>query len=118
MLIAKNRCNKSEDSLEEAKEDYERNKENNRRDYDDNRRDEEYRRRDEEYRQREEDMKAMFMRMMGGYDFNNMGQPQGAYMGAQQGIGAEEIRGIVSETVTALLPGMQQARPEQASVND
>ncbi len=118
MLIAKNRCNKSEDSLEEAKEDYERNKENNRRDYDDNRRDEEYRRRDEEYRQREEDMKAMFMRMMGGYDFNNMGQPQGAYMGAQQGIGAEEIRGIVSETVTALLPGMQQALPQQASVND
>ena len=64
-------------------------------------------------------MKSMFMRMMGGnFDGINMGQPQGAYAGVQQGIGAEEIRGIVSETVTALLPGMQQAIPQQASVNE
>ena len=132
MILEKNRYNKAVFAYEEAKDDFERHRETNRREYDDNRReeeyrrreeddrrrDEEYRRRDEEYRQREEDMKAMFMRMMGGYDFNNMGQPQGAYMGMQQGIGAEEIRGIVSETVTALLPGMQQALPQQASVND
>ena len=33
-----------------------------------------------EYRRRDEDMKAMLMRMMGGgFDFNNMGQPQGAH---------------------------------------
>jgi hypothetical protein len=132
MILEKNRYNKAIFAYEEAKDDFERHRETNRREYDDNRReeeyrrreeddrrrDEEYRRRDEEYRQREEDMKAMFMRMMGGYDFNNMGQPQGAYAGMQQGIGAEEIRGIVSETVTALLPGMQQALPQQASVND
>ncbi len=125
MILEKNRYNKAIFAYEEAKDDFERHRETNRREYDDNRREEEYRRReeddrrrDEEYRRREEDMKAMLMRMMGGYDFNNMGQPQGAYMGAQQGIGAEEIRGIVSETVTALLPGMQQALPQQASVND
>ncbi|MDE6362583.1 MAG: hypothetical protein K2L53_06345, partial [Clostridia bacterium] len=36
----------------------------------------------------------------------------------QQGLGADEIRGIVSETMTALLPGMQQLLPQQASSND
>ncbi len=133
MILEKNRYNKAVFAYEEAKDDFERHRETNRRDYDDNRRDEEakrreedyrrfeeeYRRRDEEYRKREEDMKAMLMRMMGGnFEGMNMGQPQGAYMGMQQGIGAEEIRGIVSETVTALLPGMQQALPQQASNND
>ena len=133
MILEKNRYNKAVFAYEEAKDDFERHRETNRRDYDDNRRDEEakrreedyrrfeeeYRRRDEEYRKREEDMKAMLMRMMGGnFEGMNMGQPQGAYTGMQQGIGAEEIRGIVSETVTALLPGMQQALPQQASNND
>ena len=126
MILTKVKLNKAQEEMEEARYDYERHKETNRREYDDNRREEEYRRReeddrrrDEEYRRREEDMKAMLMRMMGGnFEGMNMGQPQGAYMGMQQGIGAEEIRGIVSETVTALLPGMQQALPQQASNND
>ncbi len=133
MILTKVKLNKAQEEMEEARYDYERHKESDRREYDDNRREEEYRRRDEddrrreeeyrrrdeEYRKREEDMKAMFMRMMGGnFDGMNMGQPQGAYAGMQQGIGAEEIRGIVSETVTALLPGMQQALPQQASVNE
>ena len=124
MLIAKGRFHKAEDDLEEAKERSLHNRENSRRDYEDNRRsederrrEEEYRRRDEEYRQREEDMKAMFMRMMGGYDGMNMGpNMQGAYAG--NAIGSEDIRGIVSDTVTALLPGMQQMLPQQASVSD
>ena len=56
----------------------------------------------EEYAKHREEM--MFMRMNGG---NNGGQGQGfAY--AQPSLGAEEIRGIVSETMTAMLPGMQQ----------
>ena len=42
--------------------------------------------------------------------------PQGAFV--QQGLGAEEMRGLISETVTALLPGMQQMLPQQASNND
>ncbi|MDE7215957.1 MAG: hypothetical protein K2O08_04025, partial [Clostridia bacterium] len=68
---------------------------------------------DEYERKKEEDMKMMYMRMMGAG--NNQSQ---GYAYAQQGIGTEEIRGIVSETMTALLPGMQQMLPQQASVND
>ena len=60
---------------------------------------------------KQDEMKAMLMRMMGG---NNGGQ--GGY--AQQGLGAEEMRGLISETVTAMLPGMQQMLPQQASAND
>ena len=66
----------------------------------------------EEYAKHREEM--MFMRMNGG---NNGGQGQGfAY--AQPSLGADEIRGIVSETMTAMLPGMQQMLPQQASNND
>ena len=60
---------------------------------------------------KQDEMKAMLMRMMGG---NNGGQ--GGYV--QQGLGAEEMRGLISETVTAMLPGMQQMLPQQASAND
>ena len=42
---------------------------------------------------------------------------QGGYA-FQQGLGAEEIRGIVSDTMMAMLPGVQQALPQQASSND
>ena len=55
----------------------------------------------------------MLMSMMGG---NAGGQAQGAFAG--NGIGYEEMRGLISETVTALLPGVQQALPQQASSND
>ena len=57
--------------------------------------------------------KMMFMRMMNGQGANGA---QGAYMGAQS-IGVEEMRGLINETVTALLPGMQQMLPQQASDN-
>ncbi len=65
----------------------------------------------------------MLMSMFGGNGANaggNMGQgmPQGGYMGGGYGIGVEEMRGLISETVTALLPGVQQALPQQASVNE
>ncbi len=131
MLIAKSRNNRAEDELEEAKERSIHNRENSRRDYDDNRREEEYRRRDEddrrreeeyrrrdeEYRQRDEDLKSLLVSMMGG-NYDGLGRNmQGTYAG-NNGVGMEDIRGIVSETVTALLPGMQQALPQQASVNE
>ncbi len=58
---------------------------------------------------KQDEMKAMLMRMMGG-------SGQGGYV--QQGLGAEEMRGLISETVTAMLPGMQQMLPQQASTND
>ncbi|MDE7191490.1 MAG: hypothetical protein K2O35_03395, partial [Clostridia bacterium] len=120
MLIAKSRCRKAEDDLEYAKEEFER----NRYDLEDRRRQEENMRRDEEYRRRDEDMQMMFMRMFGGAQGGNMngvnmeGMPQGGYAGVQRGIAAEDIRGIISDTVTALLPGMQQLLPQQASVSD
>ncbi|MDE7191088.1 MAG: hypothetical protein K2O35_01240, partial [Clostridia bacterium] len=102
MLIAKSRCRKAEDDLSYAKEDFEHNKA------------------EAEARQRDENMRMMLMSMMGGNAGANMGQgmAQGGYMGGGYGIGAEEIRGIISDTVTALLPGMQQMLPQQASTND
>ena len=93
MILEKNRYNKALISFEEAKDEYERN------------------RADIEAKRRDENMQMMFMHMMGG---NNGGQ--GGYV--QQGLGAEEMRGLISETVTALLPGMQQMLPQQASAND
>ncbi|MDE6276185.1 MAG: InlB B-repeat-containing protein [Clostridia bacterium] len=96
MLIAKGRCRKAEDGLAFAREDYEHNKV------------------DQEARQRDENMRMMLMSIMGGQG-GNMGQ--GGYMGGY-GIGVEEMRGLISETVTALLPGVQQALPQQASSND
>ena len=58
---------------------------------------------------KEEEMRMMFMGMMGG-------SGQGGFV--QQGMGAEEMRGLINETVTALLPGMQQMLPQQATAND
>ncbi|MDE5755479.1 MAG: hypothetical protein K2I23_00075 [Clostridia bacterium] len=110
MLIAKSRCNKAEENYEDCLEEYKRNEKNS----DERRREDEYRRSREDDK---ENMRMMFMSMMGG-QAGNMGQgmPQGGYMGG--GYGIEDIRGIISETVTALLPGMQQMLPQQASSND
>ncbi|MDE6275424.1 MAG: hypothetical protein K2M75_02670 [Clostridia bacterium] len=118
MLIAKSIFGKSQDMLQEAREDYNRNERSSderRREDEYSRRDDEYRRRyEEESRRREEDMKMMFMNMLGG----SQGMPQGGVAYQQQGIGAEDIRGIISDTVSALLPGVQQLLPQQASTND
>ena len=55
----------------------------------------------------------MFMRMMGGANgAQNMG------MNYQSGIGMEDVRNMITETVSALLPGVQQMLPQQASVNE
>ncbi|MDE5756948.1 MAG: hypothetical protein K2I23_07655, partial [Clostridia bacterium] len=114
MLIAKSRCNKAEENYEEAIEERNRNKA----DLDDRRREEEYSRRDKEARRRDEDMRMMFMSMMGGNGNMGQGMPQGGFAFAQPGISMEDMRGLISETVTALLPGVQQALPQQASTND
>ncbi|MDE6758454.1 MAG: InlB B-repeat-containing protein [Clostridia bacterium] len=98
MLISQKRRNSAEEQLDEAKEEFERNQ------------------RDIDTKRRDEDMKMMFMHMMGG-NANGNGQ-QGGYAYAGQGLGADEIRGIVSETMTAMLPNFQQYLPQQASNND
>ncbi|MDE6372433.1 MAG: hypothetical protein K2L61_02705, partial [Clostridia bacterium] len=129
MLIAKSRCNKAEEEYEDKLEEYNRNQrdlDERRREAEYSRRDDEYRRhreednmrRDEEYRRRDEDMQMMLMRMFGGNMGGAEGAPQGAYVGMQRGIAPEEMRAIISDTVTALLPGMQQLLPQQASTND
>ncbi|MDE6472257.1 MAG: hypothetical protein K2L52_04450, partial [Clostridia bacterium] len=102
MIIAKKRCNSAEEEYEERFEEYNRNKA-----------DFENRKRAEE----KEDMKMMFMSMMGGNAGAGQGGPQGAYMGGY-GLGVEEMRGLISETVTAMLPGVQQLLPQQASLNN
>ncbi|MDE6472117.1 MAG: hypothetical protein K2L52_03735, partial [Clostridia bacterium] len=102
MLIAKSKFNKSLIYAEGLREEYERNKEEIAE-----------RKREEE----KENMRMMLMGMMGGNAGGGQGGPQGAYMGGY-GLGAEEIRGIVSETMTAMLPGVQQLLPQQASTND
>jgi len=109
MILTKAKLNKAQEELDEARYDYERHKETNRREYDENRRSDEL-----------QDMKAMFMQMMGAANLDGMNMGQGTQQGAyvQQGIGVEDMRGLISETVTALLPGMQQAIPQQASTND
>ncbi|MDE5990039.1 MAG: hypothetical protein K2H36_00465, partial [Clostridia bacterium] len=94
MLLEKRTYSKAEEELDEAKEEYAQKK--------------------------EEDMKMMFMHMMGGNagGMNGNGQ-QGGYAYAQQPmLGAEEMRGMISEVVTALLPGVQQMLPQQASTNN
>ncbi|MDE6472543.1 MAG: hypothetical protein K2L52_05905, partial [Clostridia bacterium] len=115
MLIAKNKCVKAEDNLAYAKEDFARNQA-----------DVENRRREEEARQRDENMRMMLMSMFGGAQNTNMGpnvadgqnaQGGGAYT-IRQGIGIDEMRGLISETVTAMLPGVQQMLPQQASRSD
>ncbi|MDE7070545.1 MAG: hypothetical protein K2O86_01050, partial [Clostridia bacterium] len=100
MLISKKRCNDAEEEYEERKEEYDRNKA----DFDE--------------RKRDENMQMMFMRMMGAQGANmGAGGGQGGYT-VQQGIGVDEMRGLISETVTAMLPGVQQMLPQQASTND
>ncbi|MDE6471885.1 MAG: hypothetical protein K2L52_02535, partial [Clostridia bacterium] len=106
MLIAKSKFNKSLIYAEGLREEYERNKEEIAE-----------RKREEEARKRDESMQMMLMSMMGGNAGGGNGGPQGGYMGGY-GLGAEEIRGIVSETMTAMLPGVQQMLPQQASTND
>ncbi|MDE7071064.1 MAG: hypothetical protein K2O86_03725, partial [Clostridia bacterium] len=107
MLIAKSKFNKSLVYAEGLREEYERNKEEIAE-----------RKREEEARKRDESMQMMLMSMMGGNAGNGQGGPQGAYVGGGYGLGAEEIRGIVSDTMTAMLPGVQQMLPQQASVNN
>ncbi|MDE5756376.1 MAG: hypothetical protein K2I23_04730 [Clostridia bacterium] len=95
MLIAKSRCNKAEEEYEESLEEYQRNKA------------------DLDERKRDESMRMMLMGMMGG----NGGQQGFAYAG-QPPFGLEDMRGMINEAVTAMLPGVQQAIPQQASGND
>ncbi|MDE6757707.1 MAG: hypothetical protein K2J89_00345, partial [Clostridia bacterium] len=107
MILEKIMLNRAEEEFEDAKEEYERNRE----ELAERKKSEER----EDAKRRDEEMKMMFMHMMGG---NTNGGQQGEFAYAGQGLGADEIRGIVSETMTAMLPNFQQYLPQQASTND
>ena len=42
----------------------------------------------------------------------------GQYAFAQQSVGAEEMRGMINDAVSAMLPSVQNYLPQQASTND
>ncbi|MDE6274971.1 MAG: hypothetical protein K2M75_00310 [Clostridia bacterium] len=95
MIIAKIRCNKAEEEYEEQLDEYNRNKT------------------DAEARQRDESMRMILMGMMGG---NANGGQGFAYGG--QGVSADEMRLMINDAVTNMLPNVQQYLPQQASSND
>ncbi|MDE6276454.1 MAG: hypothetical protein K2M75_07980, partial [Clostridia bacterium] len=103
MLIEKHMKAKVEEDFEDAKDEYERNQKEEEK---------------QEAKRQNDEMRMMFMGMMGGQSNGGGSAPQGGFAYAQQGLGADDIRGIVSETMTAMLPGMQQMLPQQASYND
>ncbi|MDE7328123.1 MAG: hypothetical protein K2N57_00005, partial [Clostridia bacterium] len=112
MLLEKRGYKKAEEELEDAKEDYARNKE----EYD-------YRRKEDNNNRRDEDLKMMFMSMFGGMNGANGnagGNPQFSGMGGGTNItiDAEHIKGLITETVAAIMPTMQAMLPQQASSND
>ncbi|MDE6758039.1 MAG: hypothetical protein K2J89_02015, partial [Clostridia bacterium] len=102
MLLEKRGYKKSQRELEDAKEEFIRNQE------------------EAKERRRDEEMKMMLMHLMGGNANGGMNGnvQQGGYVYAGQGLGAEEMKGMITEVVTALLPGVQQMLPQQASAND
>ncbi|MDE6757902.1 MAG: hypothetical protein K2J89_01325, partial [Clostridia bacterium] len=109
MLLEKRGFKQSQKELEEAREEFERNQ-----------KDIDYRKRESDNQRRDEDLKMILMSMLGGQtNMNNGGgQQQGGYAYAQQGVSADEMRLMINEAVTALLPNTQQYLPQQASTND
>ena len=95
MIIQKSRCNKAQDYLDEAKEEFEKN----------------------EKKARDEEMRMMFMHM--GSNGGGVAHDT-SYITPQTSItvDAESIKGLITETVAALLPGVQQLLPQTASSND
>ncbi|MDE7216115.1 MAG: hypothetical protein K2O08_04845, partial [Clostridia bacterium] len=67
----------------------------------------------EEYARNREEM--LYMRMSGN---NGNMQGQGYAYAQQPAIGIEDMRGMINEAVSAMLPNVQQYLPQQASVNE
>ncbi|MDE6188985.1 MAG: hypothetical protein K2G37_01695, partial [Clostridia bacterium] len=110
MLLEKSLLNKAKDELEDAKEDYDRNKEEYA-----------YRRREDDNNRRDEDLKMILMSLLGGQQNNangNSSVPPQYATATQPAVGVEDMKLLVSETVAALLPSVQQLLPQQASSND
>ncbi|MDE6758566.1 MAG: hypothetical protein K2J89_04735, partial [Clostridia bacterium] len=89
MLLEKRGYKKSQRILEDAKDEYARNRE-----------------------------EMMYMRIMGGNANVGGAVGQQSYAYAQPAIGIEDMRGMINEAVSAMLPNVQQYLPQQASTND
>ncbi|MBD5101060.1 MAG: hypothetical protein HDT29_07455, partial [Clostridiales bacterium] len=109
MLVAKSKYKKSNVEVEDAKDEFERNQ----KDFDN-------RRRVDENQHRDEQLQMMLMGMMGGNANSGGGGAQQGFAYAQPmiGLGADDIRGIVAETMNNMLPNVTQYLPQQASTND
>ncbi|MDE6614272.1 MAG: hypothetical protein K2K24_02065, partial [Clostridia bacterium] len=104
MLLQKRMYNKALDEMDDAKDEFERNQ----KDFDNRRRVDENQRRDEQ-------MQMMLMGMLGG---NANGQGGQGFAYVPQGLGADDIRGIVADTMNNMLPNVQQYLPQEASHNE
>ncbi len=110
MLIEKRGYKKSLRNLDEAKDEFERNQ-----------RDIDNRKRETDSQRRDEDLKMILMSMLGGNAGNmqsGQGQPQGYAYNGQSAVGMEEMRCMINDAVSAMLPNVQQYLPQQASNND
>ncbi|MBD5086711.1 MAG: hypothetical protein HDT32_05105, partial [Clostridiales bacterium] len=105
MLVAKSKCKKSDEELEDAKDEFERNQ----KDFDN-------RRRVDENQHRDEQLQMMLMGMLGGGNGQN-GSGQ-SFVYQQPGLGADDIRGIVADTMSNMLPNVTQYLPQEASHSD
>ena len=99
-IVERLMCNKAINDFDEAKDEYESRKDQAK---------------IEETHRREEEMKMMILSMLGG-----KGGAQGTQdiTYAQQAISTDEMRLILKEAVSAMLPGMPQYLPQQASENE
>ncbi|MDE5549581.1 MAG: hypothetical protein K2J13_04955, partial [Clostridia bacterium] len=93
MILEKGGFKKSQRSLEDAKDEYAKNQ------------------KDAESKQ----MQMMLMGMLGG---NANGQGGQGFVYQQPSLGADDIRGIVADTMTNMLPNVTQYLPQEASHND
>ena len=98
MLLEKNVYKKSQRYLDDAKEEYAKNE------------------KDAENKRRDEQMQMMLMGMLGGVNGQNGGGQSFVYQ--QPGLGADDIRGIVADTMSNMLPNVTQYLPQEASHSD
>ncbi|MDE5548833.1 MAG: hypothetical protein K2J13_01125, partial [Clostridia bacterium] len=106
MLVAKNKYKTSNVEVEDAKDEYERNQ----KEFDNRKRTDENQRRDEQ-------LQMMLMGMLGG-NSNGNGNGGQSFVYQQPSLGADDIRGIVADTMNNMLPNVTQYLPQEASYND
>ncbi|MBD5099948.1 MAG: hypothetical protein HDT29_01415 [Clostridiales bacterium] len=99
MLIAKKKYKKSNEELDDAKDEFER------------------KQKEAEGKRHDEQLQMMLMGMLGGGNGQN-GQGGQSFVYQQPALGAEDIRGIVADTMNNMLPNVTQYLPQEASHSD